>query len=161
MYITVVHAHIMIPVYLCTGTCVITLAHTYFYLTFWCVIVDSITLPSAVVSSRSKDCVVSVMSRMAAAGGIRQIWKLQVFAYFYYGGLSVKKWNFIWEGDPWYEFYSTVKLISSTLTQSAVVLNSSTLTQYAARALYLGFRCMAVSLPLSIIPFSPFAGCEL
>lgn len=104
MYITVVHAHIMIPVYLCTGTCVITLAHTYFYLTFWCVIVDSITLPSAVDSSRSKDCVVSVMSLMAAAGGIRQIWKLQVFAYFYYGGLSVKKWNFIWEGDPWYEF---------------------------------------------------------
>lgn len=86
MYITVVHAHIMIPVYLCTGTCVITLAHTYFYLTFWCVIVDSITLPSAVDSSRSKDCVVSVMSLMAAAGGIRQIWKLQVFAYFYYGG---------------------------------------------------------------------------
>lgn len=104
MYITVVHAHIMIPVYLYTGTCVITLAHTYFYLTFWCVIVDSITLPSAVDSSRSKDCVVSVMSLMAAAGGTRQIWKLQVFAYFYYGGLPVKKWNFIWEGDPWYEF---------------------------------------------------------
>lgn len=65
---------------------------------------DSITLPSAVDSSRSKDCVVSVMSLMAAAGGIRQIWKLQVFAYFYYRGLSVKKWNFIWECDPWYEF---------------------------------------------------------
>lgn len=53
-------------------------------------IVDSITLPSAVDSSRSKDCIVSVVSLMAAAGGIRQIWKLQVFAYFYYGGFLLR-----------------------------------------------------------------------